>query len=62
MYHQLRNLIHKYVDGTNQGEVWVDEEESKRLLRIGNFVLVDYVRAMVKLLAEHMADTNLELE
>ena len=62
MYTQLKGLIRTYVNRTNQGEVCVDEEETKRLLRIGNFVLVDYVRAMVKLLAEHMADTNLELE
>lgn len=39
----------------------MDHEESKRLLRLGNLVLVDYVRSMVELLIQHLAETTEKL-
>lgn len=61
VYMQLKTLIREHVDnGQNKGKgkgaakedtEKISEEESKRLLRLGNLVLVDYVRAMVELLA-----------
>lgn len=37
------------------------EQEQKRLLKLGNLVLVDYVRSMVDLLIEQIEEFNQEL-
>ena len=65
VYVQLKTLIRKYVEGksgTMEQELEMDERESKRLLRLGNLVLVDYVRAMVELLAQHLTEVTDKLE
>jgi hypothetical protein len=38
------------------------EKEQKRLLSLGNLVLVDYVRSMIDLLLEYMHTTVVALE
>ena len=38
------------------------EKEQKRLLSLGNLVLVDYVRSMIDLLLDYMHTTSLALE
>ena len=38
-----------------------EEKEQKRLLRLGNLVLVDYVRSMIDLLIHYMEESQQEL-
>ena len=39
-------------------DIIVNDEEQKRLLRLGNLVLVDYIRSMVDLLGYNIEETH----
>lgn len=39
----------------------VTEEEQKRLLRLGNLVLIDYVRSMVDLLRQNLEEKSTQV-
>ena len=36
----------------------MSEDEQKRLLRLGNLVLVDYIRSMVDILSQNLFETH----
>lgn len=64
IYCTLKKQINKYSSQAHGAKVMqeadeqMSEEEQKRLLRLGNLVLADYVRSMVDLLVQNMDESH----
>ena len=63
---QISNFNHQ-MDRTDlkseeDNDAQKQEKEQKRLLSLGNLVLVDYVRSMIDLLLDYMHSANKTLE
>lgn len=71
IYLNLKKEINKYnhsmnrldeTDAQGEKDAATVEKEQKRLLSLGNLVLVDYVRSMIDILLEYMRNTTAALE